>query len=86
MGQTSCEFEIAQTGSGQLEKRGGNAKRNLIFGYRFGYRHQFGLFTETFAKLLTGRHLWISNITLGFAYLSSTYGILERLKIVLDTL
>jgi hypothetical protein len=50
-------------------------------GYKFGYRHQFGLITDNCAKLLMGSHLWIFDITLNFAYLSQTYGILERLKI-----
>ena len=26
-------------------------------GYKFGYRHQFGLITENYAKLLKDRHL-----------------------------
>ena len=42
----------------------------MIVGYKFGYRHQFGLITDNYAKLLMGRHLWISDITLDFAYLS----------------
>jgi hypothetical protein len=50
-------------------------------GYKFGYRHQFGSITENYAKLLMGSHLWLSEITLDFPYLSWTYGILERLKI-----
>ena len=39
-------------------------------GYKFGCRHQFGSITDNYAKLLMGSHLWISNITLNFAYLS----------------
>jgi hypothetical protein len=39
-------------------------------GYKFGYRHQFGLITDIWAKLLIGSQLWISDITLNFAYLS----------------
>jgi hypothetical protein len=39
-------------------------------GYKFGYRHQFGLITLNYAKLLKDRHLWESNITLDYAYLS----------------
>jgi hypothetical protein len=39
-------------------------------GYKFGYRHQFGLITDIYAKLLMGGHLWASDITLDFAYLS----------------
>jgi hypothetical protein len=39
-------------------------------GYKFGYRHQFGLITVNYAKLLNDRHLWESNITLNYAYLS----------------
>jgi hypothetical protein len=37
-----------------------------IFGYKFGYRHQFGLITEKKAKLLADRHLWKSIATLDF--------------------
>jgi hypothetical protein len=41
-----------------------------VVGYKFGYRHQFGSITDNYAKLLMGSHLWISDITLDFAYLS----------------
>ena len=44
--------------------------QHSIVGYKFGYRHQFGLITDNYAKLLRGSHLWISDITLDFAYLS----------------
>jgi hypothetical protein len=44
--------------------------QHSIVGYKFGYRHQFGLITDNYAKLLMGSHLWISDITLDFAYLS----------------
>ena len=40
------------------------------FGYKFGYRLQFGLTTDNYAKLPMGSHLWISDITFNFAYLS----------------
>jgi hypothetical protein len=40
------------------------------YGYKFGYRHQFGLITVNYAKLLNDRHLWESDITLNYAYLS----------------
>jgi hypothetical protein len=43
-------------------------------GYKFGYRHQFGLITVNYAKLLNDRHLRESNIPLNCAYLSQTYG------------
>ena len=46
----------------------GDNQRNR--GYSFGYRHQFGLITDNYAKLLMGSHLWIFDITLNFAYLS----------------
>jgi hypothetical protein len=51
----------------------GNAMRTnggKDLGYKFGYRHQFGSITENYAKLLMGSHLWLSEITLDFAYLS----------------
>ena len=51
----SCTFGLSQTAKD---------------GYKFGYRHQFGLITENYAKLLKDRHLWESNITLNYAYLS----------------
>jgi hypothetical protein len=44
--------------------------QHSIVGYKFGYTHQFGLITDNYAKLLMCSHLWISNITLNFAYLS----------------
>ena len=44
--------------------------QNSIVGYKFGYRHQFGSITDNYAKLLMGSHLWISDISLDFAYLS----------------
>jgi hypothetical protein len=43
---------------------------NFHGGYSFGYRHQFGSISDNYAKLLMGSHLWISEITLDFAYLS----------------
>jgi len=39
-------------------------------GYAFRYRHQFDLIMDIWAKLLIGSHLWKSDITLNFAYLS----------------
>lgn len=45
-------------------------RRNKYLGYRFGYRHQFGLFTLNYAKALTRDHLRRLDITLNFAYLS----------------
>jgi hypothetical protein len=50
----SCTFGLSQTAKD---------------GYKFGYRHQFGLITLNYAKLLKDRHLWESNITLNYAYL-----------------
>jgi hypothetical protein len=40
------------------------------FGYKFGYSHQFGLFTQDYAKLLIGLHLQELFIALNFPYLS----------------
>ena len=40
------------------------------FGYRFGYRRQFALFSVSYAKLQVGRGLAGSLITLDYAYLS----------------
>jgi predicted ATP-dependent serine protease len=56
-----------------LQRRQANLNsegQHLIVGYKFGYRHQFGSITDNYAKLLMGSHLWISEITLNFAYLS----------------
>ena len=44
--------------------------QHSIVGYKFGYRHQFGSITDNYAKLLMGCHLWLSEITFNFAYLS----------------
>ena len=41
-----------------------------IFGYTFGYRHEFGLFTFNFAKPLTIGHLCGCNPTVNYAYFS----------------
>jgi hypothetical protein len=41
-----------------------------IFGYTFGYRHQFASFTLNYAKLLSSMDLVVSEITLNYAYLS----------------
>jgi hypothetical protein len=57
----------------ELQRRQANldsAGQHSIVGYRFGYRHQFGSITDNYAKLLMGSHLWISEITLDFGYLS----------------
>ena len=57
----------------ELQRRQANLNsegQHLIFGYKFGYRHQFGSITDNYAKLLMGSHLWMSEITLDFAYLS----------------
>jgi hypothetical protein len=43
---------------------------DAIFGYTFGYRHQFGFFTLNYAKLLSSMYLAASEITLSYAYLS----------------
>ena len=40
------------------------------FGYKFGYKHQFGFFMLNFAKLLSSRYLGVSEIALDYAYLS----------------
>src|SRR5258708_37603724 len=40
------------------------------FGYTFGYRHQFGLFTLNFVKPLAIGHLDGRNPTVNYAYLS----------------
>jgi hypothetical protein len=53
----------------------------IEFGYRFGYRHQFGLVSANYAKLLVGMGLAGSLITLNFPYLSKIYGVLGKLKI-----
>ena len=57
----------------ELQRRQANldgAGQHSIVGYKFGYRHQFGSITDNYAKLLMGSHLWISEITLNFVYLS----------------
>jgi hypothetical protein len=54
---------------------------DAIFGYRFGYRHQFALISASYAKLQVRMALASSLITHNFAYLSSTYGIYRELKI-----
>ena len=46
------------------------SKLPLPFGYRFRYRHQFGLITLNYAKLLSGMYLGVSRITFNYAYLS----------------
>ena len=59
--------------SNQLQQNQANLDcegQHSIVGYKFGYRHQFGSITDNYAKLLMGSHLWISDITLNFAYLS----------------
>jgi len=57
----------------ELQRRQANldgAGQHSIAGYKFGYRHKFGLITDNYAKLLMGSHLWISEFTLDLAYLS----------------
>ena len=56
----------------RISAKGGPRGNQLdaIFGYTFGYRHQFGLFTLNFAKLLSSEYLGVSKITLNYAYLS----------------
>jgi hypothetical protein len=46
-----------------------NVKRN-DFGYRFGYRHQFGQITLNYAKRLFDKDLGPRQLTLSFPYLS----------------
>jgi hypothetical protein len=46
-----------------------DVKRN-DFGYRFGYRHQFGHIMLSYAKLQSDKGLWPHWITLNFPYLS----------------
>jgi hypothetical protein len=46
-----------------------DVKRN-DFGYRFGYRHQFGQITLNYAKWLFNKDLGSSQLTLNFPYLS----------------
>ena len=41
-----------------------------MFGYTFGYRHQFALISASYAKLQMGMGLASSLITLTFPYLS----------------
>ena len=45
-------------------------RRSQHLGYRFGYRHQFGLFTLNYAKPLMRGNLGRFDITLNYAYLS----------------
>ena len=40
------------------------------FGYRFGYRHQFGQITLNYDKYLVDKDLGSSWLTLNYAYLS----------------
>jgi hypothetical protein len=65
----SCRLELQ---SARVCAKGGprGNQSNAVFGYTFGYRHQFGLFTLNFAKLLSSMYLGISEITLNYAYLS----------------
>ncbi len=46
-----------------------DVKRN-DFGYRFGYRHQFGQITLNYAKWPFNKDLGSSQFTLNFPYLS----------------
>jgi mannose-6-phosphate isomerase-like protein (cupin superfamily) len=64
------EIEATFRGKKSLARAGDTINIPANFGYKFGYRHQFGLITDNYAKLLMGSHLWISDITLDFAYLS----------------
>ena len=57
------------------------SKLPLLFGYKFRYRHQFGLLTFNFAKPLATGHLSRCNHAINYAYLSGVYGILRKLKI-----
>jgi hypothetical protein len=43
---------------------------DAIFGYTFGYRHQFVRFTLNYAKLLSSMYLRVSEITLNYACFS----------------
>jgi hypothetical protein len=58
-----------------------STRHDANFGYTFGYRHQFGLFTLNCAKLLSSMHLALAEITPNFAYLSMIYGVRGKLKI-----
>jgi hypothetical protein len=41
-----------------------------VFGYKFGYTHQFGVFTPDYAKVRWGQGLHLRPITVDYAYLS----------------
>ena len=59
-----------RTHVGRPARRENDWLQHRCFGYRFGYTHQFGLFTRNYAKLRRGQGLRLRPITVDFAYLS----------------
>jgi hypothetical protein len=48
----------------------GSKGKHSMFGYKFGYRHQFGSFTQDCANRIILKHLRQPEIALDFPYLS----------------
>ena len=59
-----------EIGQELCQRRSKRQSIDAILGYTFGYRHQFGLFTLNYAKLLSSMYLGSFETTHNYAYFS----------------